>query len=120
MPEDLKDPQRRVDLHKDACRIGVIGNNPADLLKFYAAIARARRLGTHNLCGMLRRSIQTTTYHGYITDYDKGRARAWLRELEPQPTPEVLAPVSAGSDRLRADRRPGVPRPGPGPHEEWK
>ena len=25
-PEDLRDPQRRVNLHKDACRIGVIGS----------------------------------------------------------------------------------------------
>ena len=93
-PEDLRNPQRRIDLHKDACRLGVIGNSPAERLKFHAAIARARRLGTCNPCGMLRRIVQTTAYHGYITDCDEDKARAWLRELEPQPAPEVLALVT--------------------------
>ena len=93
-PEDLREPQRRVDLHKDACRIGVIRNDPAERLKFYAAIARARRLGTLNPCGMLRSIIQTAAYHGYIADCDEDQARAWLRELEPQPAPEVLALVT--------------------------
>lgn len=76
--EDLRDPQRRVDLHKDACRSGVIGNSPTERLKFYAAIARARRLGTLNPCGMLRRIIQTSSYHRYIADCDEDQARAWL------------------------------------------
>ena len=93
-PEDLREPQRRAALHKDACNNGVIGSSPAERLTFYAAIARARRLGTLNPCGMLRRIVQTTAYHGYITDYDEDQARAWLRELEPQPAPEVLALVT--------------------------
>ena len=93
-PEDLREPQRRVDLHKDACRIGAIGNSPAERLKFYAAVARARRLGTVNPCGMLRRIAQTTAYHAYIAQCDEDQARAWLRELEPQPQPELLALVT--------------------------
>ena len=100
--EDLREPQRRVALHMDACRIGVIGNNAAERLKFYAAIARALRLGTRSPCGMLRRIVQTTAYHGYIADCDEDRARAWLGNLEPQPTPDILAfwtpkaPVDSG------------------------
>ena len=93
-PQDLRDPQRRVDLHKDACRLGVIGNSAAERLKFFAAIARARRLGTFNPCGMLRRIVLTTAYHGYIADCDEDQGRAWLRELEPQPVPKVLALVT--------------------------
>ena len=93
-PEDLREPQRRAALHKDACYNGVIGNSPAERLTFYAAIARARRLGTLNPCGMLRRIVQTTAYHGYIADCDEDQARAWLRELEPQPAPELLALVT--------------------------
>ena len=93
-PEDLRDPQRRVDLHKDACSIGVIGNSPAERLKFYAAIARAGRLGTVNPCGMLRSIIQTAGYHGYIADSDEDQARTWIRELEPRPDPAVLALVT--------------------------
>ena len=100
-PEDLREPERQSALHKEACRIGVIGDNPAERLRFYAAIARARRLGTLNPCGMLRRIVQTTAYHGYIAGCDEDQARAWLRELEPQPAPEVLAlvtpPAVAGS-----------------------
>ena len=94
-PEDLRDPQRRADLHEDACRIGAIGRNPADRLKFYAAIARARRLGTLNPCGMLRRIVQNTVYHRYIADCDEDQARAWLRDLEPEPVPALLALVTS-------------------------
>ena len=43
---------------------------------------------------MLRRIVQTTAYHGYIADCDEDQAQAWLRELEPQPAPEVLALVT--------------------------
>ena len=43
---------------------------------------------------MLRRIVQTTACHGYIADCDEDQARAWLRELEPQPAPEVLALVT--------------------------
>ena len=93
-PEDLREPQRRTALHKDACNNGVIGNSSAERLTFYAAIARARRLGTLNPCGMLRRIVQTTAYHGYIADCDEEQARAWLRELEPQPAPQILALVT--------------------------
>ena len=93
-PEDLREPRRRAALHKSACHNGVIGDSFAERLTFYAAIARARRLGTINPCGMLRRIVQTTAYHGYIANCDEDQARAWLRELEPQPAQEVLALVT--------------------------
>ena len=89
-PEDLGDPRRRAALHKAACQKGVINGSPAQRLTFYAAIARARRLSAINPCGMLRRIVETTAYHGYIADCDEDQARAWLRELEPQPAQEVL------------------------------
>ena len=97
-PEDLRDPQRRVGLHKDACRSGVIGNNSAEQLKFYAAIARARRLSTRNPCGMLRRIVQIPAYHRYIADCDEDQARAWLRESELRPVPEAPAFVTPQSE----------------------
>ena len=92
-PEDLREPRRRAALYKHACDNDVIGDSPAERLTFYAAIARARRLGAINPCGMLRRIVQTTAYHGYIADCDEDQARAWLREPEPQPASEVLALV---------------------------
>ena len=66
----------------------------AERLTFYAAIAPARRIGTLNPCGMFRRIVETTAHHGYITDCDEDQARAWLRELEPQPAPELLTLLS--------------------------
>ena len=93
-PEDLRDPRRRAALYKDACHKGVIDGSPAQRLTFYAAIARVRRLSAINPCGMLRRIVETTAYHGYIADCDEDQARAWLRELEPQPAQEVLALVT--------------------------
>ena len=109
-PEDLRDPRRRAALHKDACHKGVTNDSPAQRLTFYAAIARARRLGVINPCGMLRHIVQTTACHGYIADCDEDQARSWLRELEPQPAPEVLAlltpqpAVDPGSDDVRVYR----------------
>ena len=94
LPQDLREPRRRAALHKDACHRGVIDDSPAQRLTFYAAIARARRLGAINPCGMLRRIVETTAYHGHIADCDDDQARAWLRELEPQPAPAVLALVT--------------------------
>ena len=93
-PEDLSDPRRRAALYKHACHNDVIGDSPAERLTFYAAIARARRLGAINPCGMLRRIVQTTDYHGYIADCDEDQAQTWLREREPQPAPEVLTLVT--------------------------
>ena len=90
-PEDLREPQRRAALYEDARHKGVIGDGPAERLTFYAAMARARRVGSINPCGMLRRIVQTTAYHGYIADCDEDQGRAWVRELEPQPVPDVQA-----------------------------
>ena len=59
---------------------------------------------------MLRRIVETTAYHGYIADCDEDQARAWLRELEPQPAPEVLAlmtpqaAVDSGPDDIQVYR----------------
>ena len=50
---------------------------------FYAAMARARRLGSLNPCGMFRRIVETAAYRGYIADCDDDQARAWLAEEQP-------------------------------------
>ena len=83
-PEDLREPHRRMALYKNARQRGVIGNSPADRQTFYAAMARARRLGSINPCGMLRRIVETTAYRRYISDCDEDQARAWLVEDYPR------------------------------------
>lgn len=89
--KDLEEPGRRSALYGAARQKGVIGAAPADRLTFYSAMARARRLGSINPCGMFRRIVETPAYHVYIADCDEDRARAWLREMEPQPQPAILA-----------------------------
>ena len=83
MPGDLREPRRRAALYENACHKGVIGHSPAERLTFYAAMARARRLGSINPCGMLRRIVETTDYRGYITNCDEDQGRAWLAEEGP-------------------------------------
>ena len=78
--EDLREPRRRGALYEDACQKGVIGGSPVDMLTFYSAMARARRLGSINPCGMFRRLVETRAYRGHITDCDEDQARAWLAE----------------------------------------
>ena len=82
MPQDLREPRRRAALYDDACQKGVIGVSQAARLRFYAATARARRLGSINPCGMLRRIVETRAYHGHIADCDEHQARIWLAEDE--------------------------------------
>jgi len=90
VPEDLREPRRRTALYRDAHQRGVIGNSPAEMLTFYAAMARAQRLASINPCGMFRRIVETSAYRGYISDCDEDHARAWLRELQQQHSPEFL------------------------------
>ena len=90
-PEDIGEPHSRQALYEDACSKNVIDDTQAEKLLFYAAMARAHRLATINPCGMLRRIVETTACRSYIADCDEDQARAWLREMEPQPAPELLA-----------------------------
>ena len=81
--QDLQDPRRRNALYEDACQGGVIGQSPADRLLFYSAMARARRLGSINPCGMFRRIVETGAYHRHITHCDEEQGRLWMSEDRP-------------------------------------
>ena len=84
LPQDFREPQRRTALYEDACHKGVIGDSAAERLMFFAAMARARRLGSINPCGMFRRIVETSGYHGHISGCDEEQARVWLVEDRPQ------------------------------------
>ena len=81
--EDFQEPRRRNALYEDACRNGLIGESPADRLMFYSAMARARRLGSINPCGMFRRIVETAAYHRHITGWDEDQGRLWMAEDQP-------------------------------------
>ena len=91
--EDLRQPQRRIDLYRDACTRRIVTGGPAQKLMFFSAIARARRLGSRNPCGMLRRIVETAPYQTHIADCDEEQARAWLAEDQP-PDPDIAAASS--------------------------
>ena len=98
-PDDMRQPQRRAALFADACRKSVIGTNPSEQLRFYAAIARAIRLGNINPCGFLRRIVESKTYTGFIADCDEDQARSWLAaecspDLDPAAARDVLRCIS--------------------------
>ena len=92
--KDLRAAKRREQLYQSALNANVITSCIADRHTFFAAIAHATRVGTKNPCGLLRRIIETPLYRQFITQSDEDQARAWLRELDPQPAPEVLALVT--------------------------
>ena len=106
-PDDMRQPHRRAALFADACRQSAIGNNPAEKLWFYAAIARATRLGNINPCGFLRRIVESKTCSGFIADCDEDQARGWLAaecspDLDPAAARDVLRRISqppAGGER---------------------
>ena len=83
----------------------MIGNSPAERLKSMRRLPGPAASAPSIPCGMLRRIVLTTAYHRYIADCDEDQARAWLRELEPQPAPNLLALVTpqAAADSGSAD-----------------
>ena len=92
-PQDLRAAKRREQLYQSALDANVITACIANRHTFFAAIAHATRVGTKNPCGLLRRIMETPLYRHFITQRDEDQ-RVWLRELESQPAPEVLALVT--------------------------
>ena len=89
--KDFREPARRSALYEDARQKGVIGSSPSNRMLFYSAMARARRLGNINTCGMLRRIVETQAYHAHITGTDEDQGRAWLAEDVSQDTETTVA-----------------------------
>lgn len=89
-PIDLHTPQRRQQLYQAALSCGVIHSTEADRLTFFAAIAHASRVARKNACGLLRRLVETPTYHPFISQDDEEKATSWLRSKQPECTPPTL------------------------------
>ena len=83
-PLDLHTPKRREQLYHAAQAAGVIPSTEAHKHTFFAAIAHATRVATRNACGLLRRVVETTSYHRFISQTDEDQASLWLQALQPQ------------------------------------
>lgn len=85
---DLHTPKRREQLHQAALAASVIPPTDAYKHTFFAAIAHATRVATRNACGLLRRIIETPSYHRFISQADEDQATLWLRNQQPRLRPD--------------------------------
>ena len=84
-PLDLHTPKRREQLYQAALAAGVISPTEAHRHTFFATAAHAIRVSTRNACGLMRRIIETPSYHNFISQADEDQASLWLQTHQPQP-----------------------------------
>ena len=89
---DLSSTERLNVLFEEAASSGVVQRTPADRLRFFAAAARASRLGSRNPCGFFAAVVRRGLWH-VISQADEDRAIERLKAdratgLSPQVSPE--------------------------------
>ena len=99
-PRDLHTPKRREQLYHAALAARVIPPTEAHRHTFFAAIAHAIRVARKNVCGLLRRLVETPAYHRFISQLDEDRASSWLRSQQPQLVLYTRSPDKATNDPL--------------------
>ena len=69
---DLRHDVRSEALWQQAIQLGHLKNTPSDRLNFFAAIAHALRVATHNACGLLRTVVEQRLWHflGHADEYN--------------------------------------------------
>ena len=97
-PLDLHTPKRREQLYHAALAAGVIPPTDVHRHTFFAAIAHATRMATRNACGLLRRIVETPSYHRFISQTDDDQASLWLQTRQRQLRLNFQAP-----DRIPCD-----------------
>jgi len=76
-PADLEDPQRVSMLFKQAVQAGYLKDSVARRLEFFAAAARAKRLGSRNSCGFFATIVRRGLWRN-ISQIDEDAARRAL------------------------------------------
>jgi len=76
-PADLEDPQRVSVLFKQAVQAGYLKDSVARRLEFFAAAARAKRLGSRNSCGFFATIVRRGLWRN-ISQIDEDAARRAL------------------------------------------
>ncbi len=77
-PTDLSSVERLAVLFEEASSSGLVKQVSADRLRFFAAAARASRLGSRNPCGFFAAIVRRGLWH-VISQTDEDRAIEWLR-----------------------------------------
>jgi len=107
-PVDLSTVERLEALFEQAATTGLVTRTAADRLRFFAAAARALRLGSRNPCGFFVAIVRRGLWH-FISQVDEDRALELLR------TERNLAPGPAKeSPTCRASEPPSPPTSGSG------
>lgn len=78
VPEDLRDGERLVELHRQAVESGLITSSEADRLAFLAAAAHAQAVGSRP-CRLFAWMVRSRRFE-FITQADEDVARARLKE----------------------------------------
>ncbi len=95
-PLDLHSQRRRMQLYHAALAARVIPPTEAHRHTFFAAIAHATRVATRNTCGLLRRLVETSPYHRFISQADEHQASLWLHAQQSELVLNAQPPDDAG------------------------
>lgn len=106
-PEDLRDPARLLELHRQAVAAGYVSSSEADRLSVFAAAIHALAVGAKNPPGLFVKLVRSRLF-GVLTQDDEDAARAQLRRaLYPEvgffesPRGEAPTPSPGLSDDAR-------------------
>ncbi|MCC7316640.1 MAG: hypothetical protein IT419_17755 [Planctomycetes bacterium] len=83
--QDLRDPRRLLELHRQAVVAKLMTTSECDRLRFFAAAEHAKVIGTRNPCGLFATLIRRGLWH-FATQEDEDAARRrmrWLRTHRP-------------------------------------
>lgn len=78
VPEDLRDPRRLLELHRQAVAAKLVTTSECDRLRFFAAAEHAKAIGARNYCGLFATLVRRKLWH-YATQDDEDSARRRLR-----------------------------------------
>ncbi len=81
-PEDLRETERLRMLFREGVACGLLGDCPADELRFFAAAEHARRHGTLNPCGLFVALVRGNRW-SFLTQADEDAARRRLVADQP-------------------------------------
>ncbi len=93
VPEDLSDPARLAEVHRQAGLRGLVSKSQAGALLVFSAAARAKRCADHNPCGMFATIIRKRLWN-HISSIDEDAA-SYLFKRRPSEVFPVLKPQQA-------------------------
>lgn len=100
---DLRDPLRLSALFEQAKKLGLVADCAADRLRFFAAAARALRVGRTNAPGLFITVVRKALW-SHIAGIDEARAHDFLSRLNSGPPAHARPKRTSGTDALESFR----------------